>query len=137
MLTRFAFVDFDSTHQATAALIEPRNQRLLGRELVLQFAGVDAVRRGASRDLLPDYVPTSRRKRRPARENDDAGNAGSASEDAPDAAAEEAPGAAEDAPEARRRARPPGRVRPGAANASAARGTYAIVPASGTRTTFE
>lgn len=110
----FAFVDFDSAHHATAALIEPRNQRLLGRELVLQFAGIDAIRRGASRDLLPDYVP-GRRRRRGGGEK--AGEAGGEDTQPPPTA--------------------PARARPGAANAAAPRQTYAIVPSSGTRVTFE
>ncbi|KAK7033569.1 Nucleolar protein 13 [Paramarasmius palmivorus] len=49
----FAFVDFSSTEYATSALINPRNHRLNGRQLVVEYASTDAVRRGASKDLLP------------------------------------------------------------------------------------
>jgi RNA recognition motif-containing protein len=43
----FAFVDFTTTDFATAALINPRNHHLNGRDLVIEYAGADAVRRGA------------------------------------------------------------------------------------------
>ncbi|KDN36920.1 hypothetical protein K437DRAFT_259972 [Tilletiaria anomala UBC 951] len=44
----FAFLDFHTTAHATATLIDyPRCYRLLGREIILQYAGADAVRRGA------------------------------------------------------------------------------------------
>ena len=49
LTSRFAFIDFESTAKATAALLEPRNGRLLGRELIREYAGVDAIRRGARR----------------------------------------------------------------------------------------
>lgn len=42
----FAFVDFHTTEQATAALIQPRNHHLDGRKLVVEYASADAVRRG-------------------------------------------------------------------------------------------
>ncbi|KAI5985574.1 hypothetical protein EDC04DRAFT_3129610, partial [Pisolithus marmoratus] len=42
----FAFVDFTSIEQATNALINPRNHRLKGRDLVVEYASPDAVRRG-------------------------------------------------------------------------------------------
>lgn len=48
----FAFIDFESAAHATASLIDPHNYRLDGRELKMEFAGVDAIRRGASKDLL-------------------------------------------------------------------------------------
>lgn len=44
--TRFAFVDFTSIEYATEALINPRNHRLNGRDLVVEYASPDAVRRG-------------------------------------------------------------------------------------------
>ncbi|WFD20110.1 Nucleolar protein 13 [Malassezia caprae] len=130
----FAFIDFDSAAQATKALIEPRNARLLGRTLQLEFAGVDAVRRGASKDLLPDYVP-GRRRRRPTQ--DAQAPPRDPSPSVPDTP-EEAEPAATDAPTAsRRKASAPRRLRPGAANASAPRQSYGIVPSEGKRTTFE
>ncbi|VDB90101.1 unnamed protein product [Peniophora sp. CBMAI 1063] len=42
----WAFVDFTSIEHATAALTNPRNHRLNGRDLVVEFASPDAVRRG-------------------------------------------------------------------------------------------
>ncbi|KIK29179.1 hypothetical protein PISMIDRAFT_27153 [Pisolithus microcarpus 441] len=42
----FAFVDFTSIEQATNALTNPRNHRLKGRDLVVEYASPDAVRRG-------------------------------------------------------------------------------------------
>ena len=44
--TRFAFVDFTSIEHATEALINSRNHRLNGRDLVVEYASPDAVRRG-------------------------------------------------------------------------------------------
>lgn len=130
----FAFIDFDSAAQATKALIEPRNARLLGRTLQLEFAGVDAVRRGASKDLLPDYVP-GRRRRRAAQGTQAPSEVPSTSmqdtQDETDQAAMDAPSAP------RRKASAPRRLRPGAANASAPRQSYGIVPSEGKRTTFE
>lgn len=129
----FAFVDFDSASLATKALIEPRNGRLLGRMLQLEFASSDAVRRGASKDLLPDYVPERRRRRsRPAitDENVKENDVDQQRLDAPQ----------EDNSTVPRRqlvSRAPRRVRPGAANAAAPRQNYGIVPSEGKRTTFE
>ncbi|WFC96105.1 Nucleolar protein 13 [Malassezia brasiliensis] len=142
----FAFVDFVSTTDATKALLEPRNGRLLGRTLQLEYAGVDAIRRGASRNLLPDYVPTPRRRRAP-KASEDAGVGapapadarGDASTDATSDAPDAGPGA-RGPPEPRRvpgKPRGPSRMRPGAANAAAPRQHYAIQPAAGKRITFE
>jgi len=44
--TRFAFVDFTSIEHATEVLVDPRNHRLNGRHLVVEYASPDAVRRG-------------------------------------------------------------------------------------------
>lgn len=144
----FAFVDFASTTEATQALLEPRNGRLLGRSLQLEYAGVDAIRRGASRNLLPDYVPTPRRRRAP-KPSDDAdaeapasadGSADAPADAAADADAADA-GLGARAPQGPRRV--PGRsrgamrMRPGAANAAAPRQHYAIQPSAGKRITFE
>jgi RNA recognition motif-containing protein len=49
----FAFVDFASIDNATSTLINPKNHRFNGRELKVEFAGADAVRRGAAKHLLP------------------------------------------------------------------------------------
>jgi hypothetical protein len=45
----FAFVDFATTEHATSVLVNPKNHFLNGRKLVLEYAGADAVRRGASK----------------------------------------------------------------------------------------
>lgn len=45
----WAFVDFHTTVQATAALIDPRNHSLNGRALVVEYASAEAVRRGGGR----------------------------------------------------------------------------------------
>lgn len=140
----FAFVDFDSAALATKALIEPRNARLLGRTLQLEFAGNDAVRRGASKDLLPDYIPTRRRRRSSHPAASDEG-AAVASESADQSVSNthqvadhhDAPPENATTTSRRRAPGPPRRVRPGAANAAAPRQHYGIVQSEGKRTTFE
>ncbi|KAH0840196.1 hypothetical protein J3R83DRAFT_1197 [Lanmaoa asiatica] len=47
----FAFVDFTSIEHATEALLNPRNHRLNGRDLVVEYASPDAVRRGGGGSL--------------------------------------------------------------------------------------
>jgi len=42
----WAFIDFTSIEHATAALVNPKNHRLDGRNLVVEYASPDAVRRG-------------------------------------------------------------------------------------------
>ena len=53
VLCRFAFVDFTSIEHATAVLINPKNHHLNGRTLVVEYAGADAVRRGAPKSAKP------------------------------------------------------------------------------------
>lgn len=48
----FSFVDFHSPAYATATLIDPRNSHLDGRELILQYAGAEAIRRGAPKGKM-------------------------------------------------------------------------------------
>ena len=45
----FGFADFETTAQATAALINPYNHSLDGRSLVVEYASLDAARRGGYR----------------------------------------------------------------------------------------
>lgn len=45
-MRRWAFVDFTSIENATAVLLDPRNHRLDGRKLVVEYASAEAVRRG-------------------------------------------------------------------------------------------
>jgi len=42
----WAFIDFTSVEHATAALVNPKNHRLNGRNLVVEYASAEAVRRG-------------------------------------------------------------------------------------------
>lgn len=129
----FAFVDFESASLATKALIEPRNGRLLGRMLQLEFASSDAVRRGASKDLLPDYVPERpRRRSRPVITEENMKES-----DAEDQARYAHYKDNDTVPRRQLGPRAPRRVRPGAANAAAPRQNYGIVPSEGKRTTFE
>ena len=55
----FAFVDFTSIDHATAALINPRNHHLNGRDLVVEYASPDAVRRGGLK--VGGAIPYKRR----------------------------------------------------------------------------
>lgn len=61
----FAFIDFFSPAYATASLIDPHNAKLDGRELLLQFASADAVRRGAPKGQMIGPRPAARENRRP------------------------------------------------------------------------
>ncbi|KAJ4479105.1 hypothetical protein J3R30DRAFT_3657179 [Lentinula aciculospora] len=45
----FGFVDFSSTDNATSALINPKNHHLNGRNLVVEYASADAVKRGPNK----------------------------------------------------------------------------------------
>ncbi|KAG7447611.1 RNA-binding domain-containing protein [Guyanagaster necrorhizus] len=57
----FAFVDFSSVENATAALINIKNHHMNGRDLVVEYASADAVRRGASKPKGPD-APEKRKR---------------------------------------------------------------------------
>lgn len=48
-VSSFAFVDFSSIEHATSALVNSKNHHLDGRDLVVEYASADAVRRGASK----------------------------------------------------------------------------------------
>lgn len=58
---RFAFVDFTTIDHATTVLINPKNHLLNGRKLVVEYAGADAVRRGAPKVKREDVAPPRRR----------------------------------------------------------------------------
>lgn len=70
----FAFVDFTSAEHATTALIHPKNHRLDGRKLVVEYASADAVRRGGGAGSRPNNnkgssgVTTAGKDRRERRE---------------------------------------------------------------------
>ncbi|KAK0230332.1 hypothetical protein IW262DRAFT_395339 [Armillaria fumosa] len=76
----FAFVDFSSIENATAALINIKNHHMNGRDLVVEYASADAVRRGASKAKTPEGqekwkrpFDKSHKKREPNKRVDDAG----------------------------------------------------------------
>jgi len=153
-LCRFAFVDFTSIEDATAALINPKNHHLNGRTLVVEYAGADAVRRGAPRSARPiDGGFKGRGGRRPPR----ADNPRYKSDRLP-RQAEEQPKTTETAETVEPRQRkswdgkdspakvdtvhgvrhkgPKTRPKPGAALALAKRESVAIVPSQGKKITF-
>lgn len=154
---RWAFVDFFSIEYATATLTDPRNTRLDGRTLVLEYAGSDAVRRGAPKSDAGagGYVPKRPKPfvrgsvRRAEREK----LAATAPEPGTFDASKPLAKRHKDTPEERRARRAAkkeekkaqradghrgrGRARPGAALANAQRASQAIVASAGTKTTFE
>ncbi|KAI0736154.1 hypothetical protein C8Q72DRAFT_769331 [Fomitopsis betulina] len=141
----WAFVDFVSAEYATEALVNPKNHFLDGRKLVIEYASLDAVRRGGN---IPrprtehahanGEAPREDRKRK------------SFPEDQGDPVVEET-GDGEDASHKKQRTedwhgtrgalgrdkKPPrARPKPGAALALAKRETAAIVPAQGRKIVF-
>ncbi len=142
----FGFVDFHTLDQATASLIDPRNTFLDGRKLLLQYAGADATRRGASK--------TQKTRLDAPRENKKVGFMRKRPRDQysqPEEAQQEAPAPGSfdpDAPlpkkhketkeeRAARRAGPQRRAKPGAALANAPRASVGIVQSTGTKVTFD
>ncbi|ETS59736.1 hypothetical protein PaG_06258 [Moesziomyces aphidis] len=142
----FGFVDFHTLDQATASLIDPRNTFLDGRKLLLQYAGADATRRGASK--------TQKTRLDAPRENKKVGFMRKRPRDHDDSQPEQqheapAPGSFDpDAPlpkkhketqqeRAARRAGPQRRAKPGAALANAPRASVGIVQSTGTKVTFD
>ena len=149
----WAFVDFTSIEHATSALINPRNHRLNGRDLVVEFASPDAVRRGGGGPRPPrdsegarkgrqdgDYSPRKRQK-----VSD--GSAPAESADAPafdPARSREGRDGKTDTHGGRPTRERPGKDRgkrhrpaPGAALALAKREQVGIVPSQGTKITFD
>ncbi|KAG6891718.1 hypothetical protein C0992_010121 [Termitomyces sp. T32_za158] len=154
----FAFVDFTSTEHATAALINSKNHRLNGRDLVVEYAGAEAVRRGApkggkredgpvpssskrQRDVPPHSKRAERPERKPRHDQDEV--------KAQDPVDEEKEGhnvhdKAQDhreerktfAGKERKEKGPRSRPKPGAALAQAKRESAAIVPSKGNKITF-
>jgi RNA recognition motif-containing protein len=58
----WAFLDFADVSEATAALINPRNHKLNGRDLVLEYASLDAVRRGGQLPVKGSERPRKKPK---------------------------------------------------------------------------
>lgn len=69
---RWAFVDFTSIQHATKALTDPHNHSLDGRDLKLEYASADAIRRGGGK-LPPGSVTKTKGKKRPREEADETG----------------------------------------------------------------
>ncbi|KAK0190502.1 hypothetical protein F5146DRAFT_930357, partial [Armillaria mellea] len=76
----FAFIDFSSIENATTALINIKNHHMNGRDLVVEYASADAVRRGTSKPKAPEVrekrkrpFDKSHKKQEPSREHKRAG----------------------------------------------------------------
>ncbi|KAG6885466.1 hypothetical protein C0993_001331 [Termitomyces sp. T159_Od127] len=156
----FAFVDFTSTEHATAVLINPKNHRLNGRDLVVEYASAEAVRRGApkgskredgaapspskkQRDVPPHSKRAERPERKPRHNRDEAQaqepveqeeekEVHNVRDKAQDLREERKTFAGKDRKEKGPRSRP----KPGAALAQAKRESAAILPSTGSKITF-
>ncbi|KAJ3812022.1 hypothetical protein F5876DRAFT_38363 [Lentinula aff. lateritia] len=146
----FAFVDFSSTDNATSALINPKNHHLNGRNLVVEYASADAVKRGPNkpRIVAGEGGPGDFKKKigprvngsqnRPFRRNErDLGTGDEKSsnrrQDKPDYRQNVEEKDQEGAP---RHKGPRNRPKPGAALAQAKRQSAAIVPTFGKKIVF-
>ena len=151
-------MDFTSVEHATAALINPKNHHLNGRNLVVEYASPDAVRRGAPKGKSADgsarKVKGTPRSNRPkghseeTKETDhkpeeDAHTTEAAVDVAETPAAKSSPKKQRDnkeragaKPEGVRQKGPKSRPKPGAALALAKRESAAIVPSQGQKITF-
>lgn len=143
--SRFAFVDFTSIEHATAALINHRNHRLNGRDLVVEYASADAVRRGGGSRLQNhehksssgkrntarqhDAKPQSQSRPRPRRNDDEKEHRARNDESLPRRNFQEAPSHT-------KVDRSRGRPKPGAALAQAPRESAAIIPSQGQKIVF-
>lgn len=142
--SRFAFLDFTSTEHATAALINPRNHRLNGRDLVVEYASADAVRRGGGPRLQSEHKGNPGKRhgdRQPDTESRPRSQSGPRRRD------EKEHSTQQDAAESTRRNqkegprhikadRVRGRPKPGAALAQAPRESAAIIPSQGQKIVF-
>jgi RNA recognition motif-containing protein len=136
-------VDFTSIEDATAALTSPKNHRLDGRELVVEYASPEAVRRGGGalkstkegttgKVLLP-RGKVHRPRTTPRRH--DLAQAKKTEEE--EAKAEEGDSPSVPANKGARRDKvAPRRAKPGAALAQAKRESAAIVPSQGQKIKF-
>ncbi|TEB37148.1 RNA-binding domain-containing protein [Coprinellus micaceus] len=149
----FAFIDFSSVDNATSALINIRNHLFNGRELKVEYAGIDAVRRGPAKHLVPaasgakggkdrgeggkSFKPRGPKPSKPAYDTE---RNMEVDEPAPAPAPREDKPSWNDRPKKRvlndTRKVPRARPTPGAALALAKRETAAIVPGQGKKTTF-
>jgi len=132
----WAFLDFMDVSEATAALTNPRNHKMNGRDLKLEYASPDAVRRGGQ---LLSAKDVERPRKKPRVET----SRNSQREDSQrhDPEGEEAPQQENgNAPQRERRVRVgrdgKTRPRPGAALAMAKRENVAIVESEGQKIKF-
>ncbi|KAL0070156.1 Nucleolar protein 13 [Marasmius tenuissimus] len=152
---RFAFIDFSSVDHATSALVNPRNHHLNGRNLVVEYASADAVRRGPNKQHVGagpgegKKRPSKPREGTPGKrfekkqtwkdephsthmETDEGSGVKEGTEEGGDET-EKKPWKGPDGP---RQKDPRHRLKPGAALAQAKRQSAAIVPATGKKIVF-
>ncbi|KAI0268214.1 hypothetical protein BC834DRAFT_923290 [Gloeopeniophorella convolvens] len=141
--TRFAFVDFASIDDATSALVQRKNHHLDGRNLVVEYASAEAVRRGPNKPKAPPPPTngTDRGRTRSEKHDQGSGKDEDASE-RPTAITNEEPQKAKNSVAPPKSVlRKPGsykpRPAPGAALAMARREQVAIVPSEGRKVRFE
>ncbi|KAH9918183.1 uncharacterized protein BXZ73DRAFT_53090 [Epithele typhae] len=142
----WAFVDFTSVEHATAALTNPRNHRLNGRALVVEYASPDAVRRGGfgpPRDKDKGAADGKGGAKRPRHDAEEGAEKGE-SKDGPSPAKRPRRDGGASGGESRDGGRrdgrgrpPPRRTKPGAALALARREDVAIVPSQGKKIVFD
>ncbi|KAG1735046.1 hypothetical protein EDB19DRAFT_1996054 [Suillus lakei] len=144
----FAFLDFTSTDHATAALINPRNHRLNGRDLVVEYASADAVRRGGGPRLQQSEHKSGPEKRHGGRQHDVESRPRSQSrprrrdEDVKEHSTQQDDAESiprwnqKEGPRHIKGDRARGRPKPGAALAQAPRESAAIIPSQGQKIVF-
>ncbi|KAF7321633.1 hypothetical protein MKEN_00684400 [Mycena kentingensis (nom. inval.)] len=139
----FAFIDFTSTEHATAALTNLRNHHLNGRDLKVEYASPDAVKRGEVKKRDPDGAP--KRRKEPKRSGPRAEKrikreqeGGTAEQEPPKPKKRNADRDEKKfkSKEERHLKGPKNRPRPGAALAEAKRESAAILPAQGKKIVF-
>jgi RNA recognition motif-containing protein len=156
-IRRFAFVDFTTIEHATSVLINTKNHLLNGRKLVVEYAGADAVRRGAPKVKREEGAAPPRRRdtqsRGPRPDRPDRRQPQDSSWSKPKEDFSEQPAAVDDQQQqpvkyrygerdhraqsnGGRQKGPRVRPKPGAALALAKRESAAIIPSQGQKITF-
>ncbi|KAF8897873.1 hypothetical protein BD779DRAFT_1608361 [Infundibulicybe gibba] len=131
----FAFIDFLTTEYATEALINPKNHSLNGRKLVVEYAGADAVRRGAPKPKRDQDAPS--KPRRDTKSYDRELHAPNANDqEYQPSSSLQYPLGNHSCGSNKREKGPRVRPKPGAALALAKRESAAIVPSKGQKITF-
>lgn len=131
-------MDFTSTEHATSTLTNPRNHHLNGRKLVVEYASLEAVRRGGGG---PPREKKLREKGQVAKRERPARHHQTGAEDSNEAEEPEQPTkkrrvAGEDQGKGREKRRRVARSKPGAALAMAKREDPSIVPSLGKKIVF-